>query len=224
MTSSARSMPRFPPALVPLSLVLALAAPASAQDVVKRVGNVSFVADAGLAFPGGLFVVRLLSRTGLGASWAILDGRRAAFYQGARGPRALVPVPVGSTSGKNVIGIEIMARKGRQRVPMDVTVGERSYPPRLFRVPEPRRPLVESPQAQHDGRVLLGLLRTETPGLVPAGALKPPVTAPGAGFGSLLTYEGASALESLLDSTWGEMHRGLDYEVPPGTAVLAPGP
>jgi murein DD-endopeptidase MepM/ murein hydrolase activator NlpD len=167
--------------------------------------------------------VRLLSRTGLGASSAIFDGRRAPFYSGARGPRALVPVPVGTTSGPNVIGVEIMARKGRQRVPIDVTVGERAYPPRLFRVPEPRRPLLQPPLAQHDGRVLLGLLRTQTPTLVPAGSLKPPVSAPGLGFGNALTYEGATALESLVDSTWGEVHRGLDFEVPPGTPVLAPG-
>ena len=210
------------PLVLTVALALSAALPAFAQDVVKRVGSVTFVVDAGLAFPGGFFVVRLQSRTGLGASWAILDGRRAAFYSGARGPRALVPVPVGATSGRNVIGVEIMARRGRQRVPIDVTVGERTYLPRLFRVPEPRLSLLQSPQAQHDGRVLLGLLRTQTPKLVPAGSLKPPVNAAGTGFGSALTYEGAAALESLVDSTWGEVHRGLDFEVPPGTPVLAP--
>ena len=211
---------------LPFVLALALVFPGAGavfpQDVVKRVGSVTFVVDAGLAFPGGFFVVRLQSRTGLGASWAILDGRRAAFYLGARGPRALVPVPVGSTSGRNVIGVEIMARRGRQRVPIDVTVGERTYPPRLFRVPEPRRPLLVQPSAQHDGRVLLGLLRTQTPTVVPTGALKPPVNAPGVGFGNALTYEGAAVVEALVDSTWGEVHRGLDFEVPPGTPVLAP--
>ena len=210
------------PLVLTVALALSATLPALAQDVVKRVGSVTFVVDAGLAFPGGFFVVRLQSRTGLGASWAILDGRRAAFYSGARGPHALVPVPVGSTSGRNVIGVEIMARRGRQRVPIDVTLGERTYPPRLFRVPEPRLPLLQSPQAQHDGRVLLGFLHTQTPKLVPAGSLKPPVNAAGTGFGSALTYEGAAALESLVDSTWGEVHRGLDFEVPPGTPVLAP--
>ena len=219
--ASARFMKRHS-FLLSVALALAGALPASAQDVVKRVGTVTFVVDAGLAFPGGFFVVRLQSRTGLGAAWAILDGRRAAFYSGARGPRALVPVPVGSTSGRNVIGVEIMARRGRQRVPVDVTVGERTYPPRLFRVPEPRLPLLQQPAALHDGRVLLGLLRTQTPRLVPAGFLKPPVNPPGIGFGSVLTYEGAGAVESLVDSTWGEVHRGLDFEVPSGTPVLAP--
>ncbi|HVQ32248.1 MAG TPA: M23 family metallopeptidase [Vicinamibacteria bacterium] len=213
-------MKRAALALVP-AFVLSAGAPAFPQDVVKRVGTVSFVVDAGLAFPGGFFVVRLLSRTGLGASWAIFDGRRAPFYSGARGPRALVPVPVGAAPGRNVIGVEIMARRGRQRVPIDVTVGERAYPPRLFRVPEPRRPLLQPPLAQHDGRVLLGLLRTQTPSQSPP-PLKAPVTAAAAGFGSALTYEGAAVFESLVDSTWGEVHRGLDFEVPAGTPVLAP--
>jgi murein DD-endopeptidase MepM/ murein hydrolase activator NlpD len=213
------------PSLLAFAVLLAVSPPAPSlgQDVVKRVGNVIFLVEAGLAFPGGFFVVRLQARTGLGAAWAILDGRRSPFYSGLRGPRALVPVPVGSTPGRNVIGVEILGRRGRQRVPIDVTVGERTYPAHLFRVPEARRPLLlQQPAASHDGRVLLGLLRTQTPTLVPAGALRPPVTAPGSGFGSAQTYEGAAVLESLLDSTWGEVHRGLDFEVPPGTLVVAP--
>jgi murein DD-endopeptidase MepM/ murein hydrolase activator NlpD len=48
------------------------------------------------------------------------------------------------------------------------------------------------------------------------------VTAAGGGFGSLQTYDGASGLELLVDSVWGEVHRGLDYEVAPGTPVLSP--
>jgi hypothetical protein len=203
--------------------VLGLPAPASAQDVVKNVGSVTFSVDATLAFPGGFFVARLQSRSGLGAAWAILDGRRSRFHFGPRGLRALVPVPVGTVGGRNVLGVEIAGRRGRQRVPLEVTVGERSYPSRHFRVPEARRALIARPGAGHDGRVLLGLVRTQTPRLVPAGPLRPPVLgAPGTRFGGAQTYDGALSLESLVDSTWGEVHRGLDYEVPPGTAVLAP--
>jgi murein DD-endopeptidase MepM/ murein hydrolase activator NlpD len=191
--------------------------------VVKRVGSVSFSVDASLAFPGGFFVVRLQSRTGLGAAWAILDGRRSPFQSGPRGPRALVPVPVGTVPGRNVLGVEIAGRRGRQRVPLEVTVGERNYAPRHVRIPEARRALLARPGAGHDGRVLLGLVRTQTPKLLPAGPLKAPVLgAPGVGFGGAQTYEGATTLEFLVDSTWGEIHRGLDFEVPAGTAVLAP--
>jgi len=196
---------------------------ALAQDVVKRVGTVTFVAETGLGFPGGFFVVRLQSRSFLGAAWAILEGRRAPFFSGPRGPRAFVPVPVGATPGKNVIGVEIAGRRGRQRIPLDVTVGERTYPPRLVSVPEARRALLEGPTAGHDGRVLLALLRIQTPTVRPAGPLRPPVPGPGAAFGSLQTYDGAARLEPLVDSVWGEVHRGLDYETPLGTPVLSPG-
>ena len=158
----------------------------------------------------------------MGTAWAILDGRRSPFTSGPRGPRAFVPVPVGTAPGKNVIGVEIAARRGRQRVPVNVTVDERTYSPRLVRVPEPRRALLQGPGVGHGGRVLLGFLRTQTPKMRPAWPLRPPVGATGAGFGSAQTYEGATGLESLVDSVWGEVHRGLDYEVPPGTEVLSP--
>jgi hypothetical protein len=195
-----------------------------AQDVVKRVGSVTFVVDATFGFPGGFFVVRLQAKRGLGAAWAILDGRRSPFYMGGRGPRALVPVPVGTNPGRNVIGVEIAARHGRQRVPIDVTVGEQSYPLRLVVVPEARRELLQAPSVGRDGRFLLGLLRTQTRAVAPMGFFKAPVNAPGTGFGSGQVYQGATVLEGLLDSTWGEVHRGLDFEVPAGIPVLAPGP
>jgi murein DD-endopeptidase MepM/ murein hydrolase activator NlpD len=54
------------------------------------------------------------------------------------------------------------------------------------------------------------------------GPFKPPVNAPGEGYGSAQTYDGASTLEALVDSSWGEIHRGLDFPVPPGTPVLSP--
>ena len=224
MTRPLRSIPlRLALPLALGSLLLAAPRPARAQDVVKRVGTATFAVDSALAFPGGFFVVRLQSRSGMGAAWAILDGRRSPFHPGPGGPRALVPVPVGTVPGRNTLGVEIAARRGRQRVPLEVAVAERSYPARHFRVPEALRPLLEQPGAGHDGRVLLGLVRTQSPRRVPAFPLRPPVLgAPGVGFGGAQTYDGAAALESLVDSTWGEVHRGLDYEVPPGTAVFAP--
>jgi murein DD-endopeptidase MepM/ murein hydrolase activator NlpD len=39
----------------------------------------------------------------------------------------------------------------------------------------------------------------------------------------LQTYDGPDTLEPLVDSIFGEDHRGLDYETPPGTAVVSPG-
>ncbi len=203
-----------------LSLLL-LGVPASAQDVVKRVGNVTFAADQSQAFPGGLIVVRLGSKRALGAAYAILDGRRVPFYL-AGGPRALVPIPLNAVSGPTTLGVEILGRRGRQRIPLPVTIEPRLYPPRTVVIPEGRRALLQQPTVVRDGRQLLALVRTENPEV--PGTLRPPITVvPGLGFGSPQTWLGGSPVESMLDSLYGEGHRGRDYEVATGTVVMAPG-
>ncbi|HSD28312.1 MAG TPA: hypothetical protein VLL75_13505, partial [Vicinamibacteria bacterium] len=85
---------RFWSSVAPFVLLFASAAdPARAEEeIVRRVGRVTFRVDASQAFPGGVVVVRLVSRGRLGAAWALLDGRRAPFYSGRGVPRALVPV------------------------------------------------------------------------------------------------------------------------------------
>jgi murein DD-endopeptidase MepM/ murein hydrolase activator NlpD len=202
-----------------LSVLLA-AAPARPQDVVKRIGNVTFTADPSQAFPGGLVVVRLSSRYSLGTAYAIVDGRRVPFYL-AGGPRALVPIPLTAVSGPTTLGVEILGRRGRQRIPLPVTITPRMYAPRTVVIPEGKRALLKQPTVVRDGRYLLSLVRTESPEV--PGALRPPVTiAPGVGFGSPQTWLGGSPVESMLDSLYGEGHRGRDFEVPKGTVVGAP--
>ncbi|HEY7514853.1 MAG TPA: M23 family metallopeptidase [Vicinamibacteria bacterium] len=206
--------------LLSLPLALLLAVPLPAQDVVKRVGSVTFSADPSQAFPGGLVVVRLSSRRPLGAAYAILDGRRVPFYL-AGGPRALVPIPLNAVAGPTTLGVEILGRRGRQRIPLPVTIAPRVYPARSVVIPEGKRALLKQPTVVRDGRHLLSLVRTENPAV--PGALRPPVTiAPGVGFGSPQTWVGGSPVESMLDSLYGEGHRGRDYEVPAGTVVTAP--
>jgi murein DD-endopeptidase MepM/ murein hydrolase activator NlpD len=41
-------------------------------------------------------------------------------------------------------------------------------------------------------------------------------------FGSPQTWVGGSPVEGMMDSVYGEYHRGLDYAVPEGTTVQAP--
>jgi hypothetical protein len=206
--------------LTSLPMALLLAVPLPAQNVVKRVGNVTFTADPSHAFPGGLVVVRLNSRRTLGAAYAIIDGRRVPFYLAA-GPRALVPIPLTAVAGPTTLGVEILGRRGRQRIPLPVTIEPRVYPPRTVVIPEGKRALLKQPTVVRDGRYLLSLVRTENPEV--PGALRPPVAgASGVGFGSPQTWLGGSPVESMLDSLYGEGHRGRDFEVPPGTAVTAP--
>jgi hypothetical protein len=208
-------------ALLVAPLLLA-SPPAGAQEVVKKVGSVTFRVDTRQARPGGLMVARLSSRGSLGAAYALLDGQRFPFHPAPGGPRALVPIALGATPGPTVLGIELLGRRGRQRIPLDVVIARGDYTGALLTIPEGKRPLLASPGAQRDGRRLLAALRSHTPLLALSGPLEPPLRGVPGGFGTSTVYAGAGRVESLTDSLHGERHRGLDYPVAVGTPVQAP--
>jgi murein DD-endopeptidase MepM/ murein hydrolase activator NlpD len=199
-----------------------IASSAAPQEVSRYVGTVRFSVETRLGFPGGFLIARLQSRGPLGTAYAILDGRRAPFYPSPRGLRALVPVPLSAVAGPTTVGFELASRRGRQRIPIDLSLATRTYPPRSVTIPEAKRALLVQANVTRDGRELLSLVRTETRQPAP-GPLKPPVTvAPGVGFGGVQTWLGGSPVEALFDATFGDEHRGLDYAVPLGTVVMAP--
>lgn len=208
---------------VPLALVLAPAVTASAQDVVRRVGRYMVTAEVADAYPGGLVVARLrASRPIRAVAYANIDGRRFRFLDSATGLRALVPLPADFPSGPTTLGVELIGQ-GRIRIPVPFTVAPRAYPPRSVVIPEWRRTLLGSPRRVRDSRQLLLTLRTVSAFQQWRGAFKPPVDVPPAvSFGSPQTYVGGSPVEGMMDSIYGEYHRGLDYEVPAGTTVQAP--
>jgi murein DD-endopeptidase MepM/ murein hydrolase activator NlpD len=203
-----------------LLLLASAAAEASGQELVRRVGKVSFRVDVSQAFPGGVVVVRL-SRGRIGAAWALLDGRRAGFYLERGVPRALVPVAASTEPGPATLGVGIAARGGEQRIAIPITITPREYRSRYVYLSEEQRGLVSRDEAPRDGRRLLAFLRTESKTPAP-GLLIPPVGSVGSGFGEPRTYTGAAEVESLFDALQGERHRGLDYPVPVDTPVRAP--
>ncbi|MFI4942019.1 MAG: M23 family metallopeptidase [Burkholderiales bacterium] len=204
-----------------LLLLFQLSVAASAQEVVRRVGNVSFRVDVTQAFPGGVVVVRLSSRGRLGAAWALLDGRRAPFYSDGGVPRALVPVAVTTAPGPATLGVGVAARGGEQRIAIPITIGSREYRARYVYLSEGQRALVLGEEALRDARRLLGQERTESKAPAP-GPLAPPVGGLGSGFGDPLNYTGIPDVETRFDSLSSERHRGLDYPVPLQTPVRAP--
>jgi hypothetical protein len=201
-------------------LLVGAAGPAAAQEIVRRVGRVTFRVDASQAFPGGVVAVRLGSRTRLGSAWALLDGRRAPFYSERGVPRALVPVGM-TAEGGATLGVGISARGGEQRISIPLTISAREYRPRHVVLGEEKRALLDRPDVTRDGRRLLALLRTESRDPAP-GILIPPVGTAGSGFGEPRVIAGAPAVESRTDGLQGERHRGVDYRVPAGTPVRAP--
>ena len=211
--------------LLPVFLILIAlgASPLPAQTVVKRVGMVTVTIDQGLAFPGGLFVVRLLSRRGIGPVVASFDGLRCPFFATRHGLRALVPIRATLPGGPTTLGIELQARRGRQRIAMPAVVAARDYPPRSVTLPDDKRSLLMQPGAVRQSRQILLALRTVSPEQEWRGPFKPPVDAePVYGYGAPTRYVGAANVEMATDSLFGEYHRGMDYLVPSGTVVQAP--
>jgi murein DD-endopeptidase MepM/ murein hydrolase activator NlpD len=204
-----------------LLLFLSAVGPAPAQEIVRRVGRVTFRVDTSQAFPGGVVVVRLGSRARLGAAWALLDGRRAPFYSDRGVPRALVPVAAATEAGPATLGIEIAARRGEQRVAIPLTIAPRDYRPRYVFLSEEKRALWGQSEVSHAARRLLAVLRTESKEPAP-GPFLPPVGIVGTGYGEPRTHTGAAEVESRIDGLQGERHRGLDYAVPVGTPVRTP--
>ena len=211
------------PRLARLLVFLVLPPAGFAQDVHKQVGSVTISVDRSHAVPGGALVVHLRSRRPLGTSYAILDGRRAPFLPSRQGPRAHVPIVATAVPGKATLGIEIRGRRGRQRIPVPLSIDPRAFSARSLVVPEEKRFLLALPERTRDGRRLLAALRTLSREKLWNGPFRPPVDAsPSDTFGAPTSYQGGSPVEAGMDGIYGEYHRGLDYPVPPGTIVQAP--
>jgi murein DD-endopeptidase MepM/ murein hydrolase activator NlpD len=202
---------------------IALAAPAFAEEVTRRVGRLTVAIDESSSYPGGLVTVRLRSAPRYGVVNAILEGRRCPFLSSHRGMRALVPVPVDATSGPTTLGIEVRAGNSRQRFALPITVAERSYPPRSVLLPEVKKAMLTSPRGVRDGRLVQLYLRTVSKKQEWSGAFHAPVSAAAEpSFGCPQTYDAPPPVEAKTDAIWGEYHRGLDYLVPAGTPVSSP--
>jgi hypothetical protein len=212
------------PALLAL-LGAAAHAGAAEPDVVRQVGRVVFRVDTRYAFPGGVLLARVSSSTRLGGVSVLLAGRRVPLMPAGGVLRALVPVPLTLAPGPLTLGFEVSARRGRQRIPVEIQTVPRAYPPRVVSLPPAKLALVASRQTLFDGRRVLQALRETALQVVHLGPLRPPVDGvAGQGFGCPTSYPGADRpVESLEDALFGEQHHGLDYEVPVGTAVRAPG-
>jgi len=206
-----------------LAVLLLVIATATAQaQSYKQVGKLTIFVDSSRAFPGGFFVVQLQSSRPLGALTVSLDGRKHPALASGGGLRALVPVPVDSAPGPRLLGVELYGRRGRQRVTLQASIAERSYPARTTVIPMEKRALLKQPQVLRESRRLMLALRSITPAAQWIGAFTAPVSLAGSGFGGRQTYVGGSPVEQMSDGTFGEYHRGIDYPAPPGTLLQAP--
>ena len=196
-----------------------------AEEIRRRFGSVTVIADTRFARPGGVLLVRFVSSARLGTLHAVFEGRKApAYWSRAAGLHALVPIPVTTPPGEGLLGIEVSARRGVQRLRMTFPIGARAFASREQTIPEAKRALLAGGEALRDGRRLMQALRTLTPKELWAGfAFEPPVVAPPTdSFGARESYLGGDDVEDKMDGGFGEFHRGLDYPLAPGALVRAP--
>ena len=210
-----------------LAVALALlggAAAASGEELVRRFGQLTVAIDLTYAQPGGIAVVRFRPALWAGSTFVIFEGRRAPVLPGAGGPRALVPIPAATPAGEGLLGIELFARRGVQRLRLDFPIGARAFSERTQTLPEDKRALLRQPNVLRDGRRLMQAVRTLTNDALWRGAFRPPVAPPPSEtFGERESYIGGSPVEMMMDGGIGEQHRGLDYAVAVGQLVQAPG-
>lgn len=192
-----------------------------AQEVTQRFGMLTVAVETTFAQPGGIAVVRFRSRW-LGGTYAIFEGRRAPVFAAAGGARALVPIPVTTPPGSGLLGIELYARNGIQRLRMDFPIGERSFGGRAQTLPDEKRALLQQPNPWRDGRRLLLALRTFTSDAQWKRPFRPPVVAPALEtFGEHESYGGPPVL-TMMDGGSGDQNRGLDYPLAAGTMIQSP--
>jgi murein DD-endopeptidase MepM/ murein hydrolase activator NlpD len=205
------------------ALLLVLLAPAaSADEITRRFGQLTVAVDTGHAYPGGIAVVRF--RPPWASGFVIFEGRRAPVFAAPGGPRALVPIPVSNPGGgTGLLGIEIYARRGRQRLRMEFPIAARAFGERGQTLSDEKRALLLKPAGLRDGRRLMQALRTLSSDALWRGPFRPPAAPPPLEtFGGRESYDSGSPVETMMDGGLGNQHRGLDYPLAPGSSVLAP--
>jgi hypothetical protein len=200
------------------------ALPAQSPLIVEHLRGLTVTIDTSQARPGGLLIVRLRPARPIGPASALLDGRRAPFFPTPDGPRALVGIPVTATPGPTQLGLELRGRRGKRQLSIGFTIAPHAFAERTLVLPPEGHKLLAAPTALRDSRRLLAALRSSSPIAHWHGLLRAPVgVAPRATFGLHERIDGGLPANRLLDGIYGEYHRGLDFDVPPGTLVQAPG-
>jgi hypothetical protein len=212
------------PAATPTPTHTAAPTPTPLLEITKKVPGLVITLDMTAAHPGGVLIARVRATRALGPATFALEGRKNPVYYGPGGLRALVAVPLTMPPGPAILGLEILGRRGRRRVPIEVVIAPRAFTTRTHAIPMDRRALLERPERVRDSRLVLSAVRTESKSALAKGQLRPPVPVdPDVPFGGTETYEGAVFVPLLMDGIYGDHHRGIDYPVGIGTPVRAPG-
>jgi len=200
-------------------------APLSAQTaslLTRAYGRSRVSVETSHAQPGGVFYVQV-SRNRWASANTLLDGRRALLSKEGTSLFGLIPVALDTEPADHKLSIFFPGGRGRGgSTSLTVPVAPIARPGRVRLLSAEARAAASSQTALGHGRFLLAAIRTRDLKAFEKGPLRPPVeTPPNFPFGGIEEY--GMVMGPVKDGLMGEQHRGLDYDVEPGTPVKAPG-
>jgi len=198
------------------------AAPTPPSLITKAYGRTMIEVQTARANPGGVFAILVR-----GGRWAsantLLDGRRASVAIEGGKLFGLIPVALDTAPAEHKLSLFFPGGRssgGSVSLMVPVTGAARPSRPRALS-PEALASAATQTALGH-GRFLLAAIRTRDLKEYQAGPLRPPVDAPIVfPFGGVEDY--GMEMGPVKDGLMGEHHRGVDYDVPAGTTVKAPG-
>jgi murein DD-endopeptidase MepM/ murein hydrolase activator NlpD len=196
--------------------------PVPSTLLTRAYGRSVVEVQASRAQPGGVFAVWV--RNGRWASAnTLMDGRRGALSNESGRLFGIIPVALDTEPAEHKLSLFFPGgRRGGGATSLMVSVAPRARPGRARPLSPEALVVAASQGALGHGRFLLGAIRTRDLQAYHSGPLRPPVDQPiSFPFGGIEDY--GMVMGPVKDGLMGEQHRGVDYDVPPGTLVKAPG-
>jgi murein DD-endopeptidase MepM/ murein hydrolase activator NlpD len=191
--------------------------------IAQAYGRSRVEIETARARPGGILGV-----TVRGGRWSsantLLDGRRGALYNEGGALFGLVPVPLDTEPFEHKLSMYFPGgrRGGGGSTTVRVVVSPQTRAGRVRTLSPEGLASAASQAALGHARFLLNAIRSRDARGYETRPLQPPVTAPiSFPFGGLEDF--GVPMGPAKDGLIGEHHRGVDYEVAPGTLVRAPG-
>lgn len=197
-------------------------APTAPPLLTKPYGRTVVEVQTGRASPGGVFPILVR-----GGRWAsantLLDGRRGSLALEDGRLFGLIPVALDTEPAEHKLSLYFPGgRRSGGSVSLMVVVTAVARPTRPRTLAPDALASAATQTALGHGRFLLGAIRTRDLQAYQSGPLRPPVDAPIVfPFGGAEDY--GVEMGPVKDGLIGEHHRGVDYDVPAGTTVKAPG-
>lgn len=199
-----------------------VAAPPPPPLITKGYGRAAIDIQTSHANPGGVFAILVR-----GARWAsvntLLDGRRGSLAIEEGKLFGLVPLALDTEPAEHKLSLFFPGSRGRGgATSLMVPVMGVSRPSRPRTLSQDALAAAATQTALGHGRFLLAAIRTRDLKAYQTGPLRPPVDGPIVfPFGGAEDY--GMEMGPVKDGLMGEHHRGVDYDVPAGTTVKAPG-